>query len=48
VRSVADFKSAIGSLTVFLVLTAYVFASTAVFLVGAQLDELMRKETRRS
>ncbi len=44
VTSVADFESAIGSLTVFLVLTAYVFTSATIFIVGAQLDELLRKD----
>jgi membrane protein len=48
VSSIADFKSATGSLTVFLVLTAYVFTSVTVFLVGVELDELLRKEVRRS
>jgi len=43
---VANFKTAIESLTVFLVLTAYVFTSAAIFLVGVQLDELLRKEVR--
>jgi nitrate reductase NapE component len=37
-----------GSLTVFMVLAACVFASVSVFLVGVQLDELLRKSTRRS
>jgi uncharacterized BrkB/YihY/UPF0761 family membrane protein len=46
VGSVASFKTAIGSLTVFLVLTAYVFTSAAIFLVGVQLDELLRKDVR--
>jgi membrane protein len=46
VSSVANFKTAIGSLTVFLVLTAYVFTSAAIFLVGVQLDELLRKDVR--
>jgi membrane protein len=45
---VADFKSATGSLTVFLLLTAYVLASSTIFLVGAQLDELARKKNRGS
>ena len=44
--SVANFKTAIGSLTVFLVLTAYVFTSAAIFLIGVQLDELLRKDVR--
>jgi membrane protein len=42
VSSVANFKTAVGSLTVFLILTAYVFVSSAIFLVGADLDELLR------
>jgi membrane protein len=46
VGSVADFKTAIGSLTVFLVLSAYVFTSAAIFLVGVQLDEMLRKDVR--
>jgi membrane protein len=44
VTSVADFETAIGSLAVFLVLTAYVFTSATIFIVGAQLDELLRKD----
>jgi len=47
VTDVADFKSATGSLTVLLFLSWYVFVSAAIFLVGAQLDELLRKEVRR-
>jgi membrane protein len=46
VSSVANFKTAIGSLTVFLVLTAYVFTSAAIFLVGVELDEVLRKNVR--
>jgi membrane protein len=45
VSSVANFKSAVGQLTVFLVLTAYVFTTSAIFLVGAQLDEVLRENT---
>jgi membrane protein len=44
---VADFKSAVGSLTVLLFLSWYVFVSSAIFLVGAQVDELLRKRSRR-
>ena len=44
VGSVANFKTAIGSLTVFLVLTAYAFTSAAIFLIGVELDEILRKE----
>jgi membrane protein len=40
---VADYKSATGSLTVFLLLTAYVLVSSTIFLIGAELDELARK-----
>ena len=32
---------------VLLTLTLYIFVSAAIFLVGAQLDELLRKESRR-
>jgi membrane protein len=46
VSSVANFRTAIGSLTVFLVLSAYLFTSAAIFLVGVQLDELLRKDVR--
>jgi membrane protein len=45
VSSVANFKTAIGSLTVFLVLSAYVFTASAIFMIGVQLDELLRKKT---
>jgi membrane protein len=42
---VADFKSPIGSLAGLLILTTYVFVSAAIFLIGAELDELLRKQT---
>jgi membrane protein len=48
VSSVANFETAVGTLTVFLVLTAYVFTSSAIFLLGVQLDELLRKSSRRA
>src|SRR5439155_25903628 len=44
VSSIANFKSAIGQLTVFLVLMAYAYASSIVFLDGVQLDELLRED----
>jgi membrane protein len=44
IEYVADFRSPIGTLTTLLVLTSYVFVSAAVFLAGAQLDELLRKQ----
>jgi membrane protein len=45
ISTVADFKSPIGSLTGLLLLTSYTFVSAAIFLVGAEVDELLRKET---
>jgi membrane protein len=47
VANVADFESAVGLLTAFLILNAYVFTSAAIFLAGAQLDEFLRQETRK-
>jgi uncharacterized BrkB/YihY/UPF0761 family membrane protein len=38
----------VGSLTVFLVLTAYVFVSAAIFLLGVEVDEALRKSSRKS
>lgn len=43
VSYIADFRSPVGTLTTLLVLTSYLFVSAGVFLVGAQLDELLRK-----
>ena len=45
ITRVASFKSPQGSLTGLLILTSYTFVSAAIFLVGAELDELLRKET---
>jgi membrane protein len=47
VSSVANFRTAIGSLTVFLVMTSYLFVSCFIFLAGVQLDEILRKEVHR-
>jgi len=44
--SVANYKSAIGVLAAFLVLTTYVLVSTTIFLAGALVDELARKRSR--
>lgn len=41
-------KTAVGSLTVFLVLTAHVFVSAAMFLLGVEVDEALRKGSRMS
>lgn len=43
VTHVANFKTAVGSLTVFLVLIGYVYTSSIIFLVGVELDELLRE-----
>jgi membrane protein len=42
----ADFKTPVGSLTSLLVLTTYLFVSSTVFLVGVQVDEVLRKRSR--
>lgn len=42
VASVADYRSGAGVLAAFLVLTTYVYTSAIIFMVGAQLDELLR------
>ena len=44
VASLAHFKTAVGQLTVFLVLMVYAYASSIVFLVGVQLDEFLRED----
>jgi membrane protein len=46
VTYVANFKTAVGALTGLLLLTLYLFVSSAIFLIGAELDELLRKETK--
>jgi hypothetical protein len=43
---VANFKTAAGSLTVFLVLTGYIYTSSITFLEGVELDELLREDAR--
>jgi membrane protein len=48
IKYVADFKTPIGSLAGLLILTGYLFVSAIVFLVGVQLDELLRKQRRRA
>jgi membrane protein len=44
--TVANYKSATGNLAVLLTITLYIFISATIFLIGAQLDELLRKESR--
>jgi membrane protein len=48
VTEVADLKSATGTLTAFLVLTAYILVSSGIFLVGAEVDELVRGRNQPS
>jgi membrane protein len=43
VTDVLNFKTATGSLGVFLVLSGYVYASSIIFLVGVEIDELLRE-----
>jgi membrane protein len=44
VTHVANFKTPVGSLTVFLVLIGYVYTSSIIFLVGVEIDELLRED----
>ncbi len=44
VGSYANFRSASGALVIFLVLAAYLYAASIIFLVGVQIDELLRKD----
>ena len=44
VGSVANFKTAVGQLTVCIVLIVYVYASSIVLLVGVELDEQLRAD----
>jgi membrane protein len=48
VTSIADFRTAIGSLTVILVLVGYVYAGSIILLVGIEFDELLREEGRQA
>ena len=44
VSSFANFTSASGALTVFLVLAAFLYTASIIFLVGVEIDELLRKD----
>jgi membrane protein len=46
VTSIANFKSAVGQLTVLIVLLVYVYASSIVLLLGVEVDELLREDVR--
>jgi len=45
--SVASYKSAVGTLLAFLILTTYVLSLSAAFLVGVELDEALRQRKQR-
>jgi len=45
-KDVADYKTASGNLLLLLVVTTYLYISSIVFLVGAQLDEFMRQDAK--
>jgi membrane protein len=44
VESIANFRTAVGQLTVFIILMVYVYASSIVLIVGVELDELLRED----
>jgi membrane protein len=46
--SVADFKTAVGSLTVLLFVTAYFYVAAIILLVGIELDELLREDAGKA
>ncbi|HSB39663.1 MAG TPA: YihY/virulence factor BrkB family protein [Gaiellaceae bacterium] len=46
VTTLLNFKTATGNLGVFLVVTGYVYTSTIIFLVGVELDELLREDAK--
>ncbi|MGH2976822.1 MAG: YihY/virulence factor BrkB family protein [Gaiellaceae bacterium] len=46
VRSVADFRTPVGSLEVFIFLATYFYVAAIVLLVAMELDELVRLDTR--
>jgi membrane protein len=47
VESVANFRSTIGTFVVLFILTAYLYTTAIVFLVGVQADELIRMDATR-
>ncbi|HET7567437.1 MAG TPA: YihY/virulence factor BrkB family protein [Gaiellaceae bacterium] len=44
VTAAADFKTAVGSLSVFIVLSSYLYVAAIILLVAIELDELVRRE----
>jgi membrane protein len=45
-KNVADYKTAEGNLLLVIAVTTYLYISSIVFLVGAQLDEFLREEAK--
>lgn len=48
VADVANFRSTIGTFVALLILTAYLYTIAIIFLVGVQVDELIREDAKRS
>ena len=48
VTDVLNFKTATGSLGIFLVLTGYVYTSSIIFLLGVEVDDLLRENATES
>ena len=46
ITTLLNFKTATGSLAVFLVLCGYVYTSSIIFLVGVEVDELLRADAK--
>jgi membrane protein len=46
-KNIADYRSATGNLVVLLTLAAYLYTSSIIFLTGAQIDELLRRQAKR-
>jgi membrane protein len=47
VRSFADFRTAVGSLEVFIFLATFCYVAAIILLVAMELDELVRADTQR-
>jgi membrane protein len=47
VRSIADFRTAVGSLEVFIFLATFCYVAAIVLLVAMELDELVRADAQR-
>jgi len=45
-QNVADYKTASGNLLLLMVVTTYLYISSIVFLIGAQLDEFLRQDAK--